>query len=168
MHAVTLYIASSFRHVHGVRLLSRELRRLNYEVFDWTEEATPPEGLGAMERRIWMDTDHGGEVFGFCAMACRTADLVVYMGAAGQDAGVEVGMARASGVPILGVRGPLESPGLMLYGAVDVWVESIDLALTILAGIPAALERNNPGPAQTKRQAAVRALLREMTASGAD
>ena len=166
MHPVTLYIASSFRHVHGVRLLSRELRRLGYEVFDWTEEATPPEGLSVAERRIWMDTDHGGEVFGFCAMACRTADLVVYMGASGQDAGVEVGMARASGVPILGVRGPLESPGLMLYGAVDAWVESIDLALAILAEIPAALERSNPGTAQEKRQAAVRELLRKATASG--
>lgn len=136
MSALTVYIAASFRHVHAVRLLSRELRRMGYELFDWTEEATPPEGLSAQERRVWMDTDHGGEVFGFCAMACRTADLVIYLGASGQDAGVEVGMARASGIPVLAVRGPLESPGLMLYGAAEVWVENIDSALHILESLP--------------------------------
>ncbi len=168
MHALTVYIASSFRHVHGVRLLSRELRRLGYELFDWTEEASPPEGLNAQERRIWMDTDHGGEVYSFCAMACRTADMVVYLGASGQDAGVEVGMARASGVPILGIRGPLESPGLMLYGAVDAWVESVELALAILARTPAELARCKAGVSREEQQAALREVLRDLAALGAD
>jgi hypothetical protein len=47
MQKPTVYIAASFRHVHAVRLLSRELRSMGYEVFDWTEEAKPPEGLSA-------------------------------------------------------------------------------------------------------------------------
>jgi hypothetical protein len=126
-------------------------------VFDWTEKAVPPEGLSAAQRRIWMDTDPGGEVYGFCATACRTADLVLYLGASGQDAGVEVGLAHASGVPVLAVRGPLEAPGLMLYGAADVWVESVDRALDILAGLARAREENGSPEAL---RAALRRLAR--------
>ncbi|MBO4317052.1 MAG: translation initiation factor 2 [Mailhella sp.] len=126
------YIASSFKNIHGVRLLSSRMRDMGYVVLDWTEKAFPPEGLKPSERREWMDTDHGGEVFAFCARACTQADLVVYFGASGQDAGVEVGMAAASGIPVLGIRGPLESPGLMLNGAVSFWAETIGQALGLL------------------------------------
>ena len=146
MPKLTVYIAASFRHVHAVRLLSRELRRMGYDLFDWTDEATPPEGLSALDRRAWMDADHGGEVFSFCAMACRTADLVLYLGTSGQDAGVEVGMARASGIPVLAIRGPLESPGLMLYGAADLWVESVDKALDIMERLPKNVAQELPAP----------------------
>lgn len=128
-----IYIASSFKHLHGVRLLGRELNRLGCQILDWTEKATPPPGLTPAERRIWMDTDvAGGEVFEFCKNACMTADLVIYYGASGQDAGVEVGIAVASGVPVLGIRGPLEGPGLMLHGAVTVWVEQAEDAIDII------------------------------------
>ena len=129
----TIYIASSFKHLHAVQLLGRELRKQGYTVADWTLKATPPEGLNAAQRRQWMDTDHGGEVFAFCAKACMTADLVMYLGTAGQDAGVEIGMAHAAGRAVLGVRGPLEAPGLMLHGAVTGWAESVQEALDITA-----------------------------------
>lgn len=131
-HSLKVYIAASFRHLHAVRLLARTMRHMGYSLLDWTELAKPPEGLTPAQRRAWMDTDHGGEVFAFCEKACRQADFVVYVGASGQDAGVEVGLARASGVPVLGIRGPLEAPGLMLYGAGSVWVESIEAALDLL------------------------------------
>ena len=131
-HGLKVYIAASFRHLHAVRLLGRAMRHMGYSLLDWTELAKPPEGLTPAQRRAWMDTDHGGEVFAFCEKACRQADFVVYVGASGQDAGVEVGLARASGVPVLGIRGPLEAPGLMLYGAGSVWVESVEAALDLL------------------------------------
>jgi hypothetical protein len=160
MPKLTVYIAASFRHVHAVRLLSHELRRMGCEVFDWTEQAKPPEGLSAHDRRVWMDTDHGGEAYSFCSMACRTADLVIYLGASGQDAVVEVGMAQASGIPVLAVRGPLESPGLMLYGAADVWAESVDRALDILRALPAALpDEETAASSLPCRQSAIRANL---------
>lgn len=130
---VRVYIASSFRHLHAVRLLGREMRAMGYTLLDWTDLATPPEGLTPSERRAWMDTDHGGEVFVFCERACREADFLIYLGSSGQDAGVEVGMARACGVPVLGIRGPLEAPGLMLHGAASVWVETVEKALDLLA-----------------------------------
>lgn len=148
MSGLTVYVASSFRHLHAVRLLNRELRRRGFTVLDWTEKAVPPEGLNAAQRREWMDTDHGGEVFAFCARACLHADVVLYMGAAGQDAGVEVGMAYGAGVPVLGLRGPLESPGLMLHGAGTLWVDSMERLFAVLdalaqtvAGDPAPKER---------------------------
>lgn len=121
---LTIYIAGSFKHLHGVRLLAQELKRLGCIILDWTEKASPPPGLTAAERRQWMDTDqNGGQVFNFCKNACMTADLVIYYGASGQDAGVEVGIAASQGIPVAGIRGPLESPGLMLHGAIDVWVD---------------------------------------------
>lgn len=133
---VKIYIAASFRHLHGVRLLAAELRRLNFEILDWTSKASPPPGLTAAQRRIWMDTDqNGGQVFEFCREACLNADLVIYFGESGQDAGVEIGLAHASNVPILGIRGPLESPGLMLHGAIDCWVEDTESALKILSDL---------------------------------
>lgn len=131
-----IYIASSFKHKHGVRLLSDKLRSLGCNIFDWTEKASPPPGLTSAERRIWMDTDiNGGQVYEFCHKACVNSDLVIYYGASGQDAGVEIGLAKASNVPILGIRGPLESAGLMLHGSVLVWVDEIDDALQIIESV---------------------------------
>lgn len=127
-----VYIASSFKNIHAVRLLAKDMQSMGYEILDWTLKATPPEGLNASQRREWMDTDHGGEVFVFCANACKEADFIVYLGTSGQDAGVEVGIAFGSGKPVLGIRGPLESPGLMLYGACTCWVEHIEHALQVL------------------------------------
>lgn len=135
MKILTLYVASSFKHLHAVQLLTRELKKQGYQVEDWTEKATPPEGLTPAQRRDWMDTDHGGQVFNFCAKACETADMVIYLGMAGQGAGVEIGMAHGAGKPVLGIRGPLESPGLMLHGAVTGWTETVEHALHVTAAL---------------------------------
>lgn len=133
---LTIYIAGSFRHKHGVRLLGRELRRLGCHILDWTEKAVPPPGLTPAQRRIWMDTDRdGGQVYAFCRQACIAADLVIYYGTSGQDAGVEVGLAAGAGVPVLGIRGPLEAPGLMLHGAVAHWVDEVEACLPLLEGL---------------------------------
>jgi hypothetical protein len=132
----SVYIASSFRHKHGVRLLSRELRAMNCRILDWTEKAVPPPGLTPVERRIWMDTDtDGGQIYTFCKNACLTADMLVYYGASGQDAGVEVGLASGAGLPVLGIRGPLEGPGLMLHGAVTHWTDCVEEALGIIGSV---------------------------------
>lgn len=160
--AHTVYIAASFRHMHAVRLLGRELEKLGFIILDWTARAAPPPGLTPAQRRIWMDTDQdGGQVFAFCRNACSEADLVIYYGASGQDAGVEVGLAAASGVPILGIRGPLEAPGLMLHGAATVWVDSIEGALEILSALAAMQDDEDVSdPATALFAAALRARER--------
>lgn len=137
MPGLTIYIAASVRHIHGVRILHRVLREhlRDVQILDWTEHAVPPPGITAQERRQWYDTDAAGTIYSFCRDACQHADIVVYYGASGQDAGVEVGIASAAGVPIIGLRGPLESPGLMLHGAVSHWVNSADDLLALLQRI---------------------------------
>lgn len=149
--AFTAYIAASFRHKHGVRLLGRELEKLGFRVLDWTAKASPPPGLTPAERRLWMDTDlEGGRVFEFCKNACLDADLLVYYGESGQDAGVEVGLAAAAGTPVLGIRGPLEGPGLMLHGAVTAWVDDAEGALALAGELADAArhpERAGQNPA---------------------
>lgn len=131
---ISIYVAASYRHMHAVRMLYAALRRLcpTVNILDWTAHATPPEGLTAAERRAWMDADHGGEVFRFCRDACASADLLIYYGGSGQDAGVEVGMANGAGVEVIGLAGPLESPGLMLHGAVSVWAKDTDELLAMV------------------------------------
>ena len=137
------YIAASFKHAHGVRLLGRNMRTLGFTLLDWTEKAAPPPGLNPLERRLWMDTDNaGGQIFAFCREACLSAHLLIYFGASGQDAGVEVGLAHAAGVPVLGIRGALEGPGLMLHGAVTQWVEEVEDALNLLQRVARHADEN--------------------------
>lgn len=160
---ISIYVAGSFKHKHGVRLLGRELTALGCRILDWTEKATPPPGLTPQERRLWMDTDRaGGSVYAFCRDACRTADLVIYYGASGQDAGVEVGLATGAGVPVLGIRGPLEAPGLMLHGAGTAWVDSVEEAIALVARLT-ELARDPTAPLP-RRQGPLRRLAEALWA----
>lgn len=146
--AFRIYIAASYRHLNGVQLLGRELKKLGCAILDWTTLAVPPPGLTAAQRRIWMDTDkEGGEVFTFCHKACIAADLVIYYGESGQDAGVEIGLAAAAGTPIIGLRGPLESPGLMLHGAVRLWVDTADALIEVVHALLAVSRGASSAPA---------------------
>lgn len=120
---------------------------------------TLPEALSRAQHHDEINADLADQVFRFCEDACGRADLVVYFGQSGQnaeeicpsqtlgasggvslrseeDAIVEVGLARAAGVPVLGILGPFKSPGLMLHGAVSLWVCDIADAcerITLLA-----------------------------------
>lgn len=132
---LSVYVAASYRHLHLVQLWQAGLQAMmpSLQILDWTSKAVPPAGLAPDQRRQWMDTDQpGGTVYEFCSDACRNADVVVYLGASGQDAGVEVGIAAGAGVPVIGVAGPLEAPGLMLNGAVSRWCESLPEAELLL------------------------------------
>lgn len=44
MQALRIYVAGSFKHKHGVRLLGRELRALGCRMLDWTEKSRAPVG----------------------------------------------------------------------------------------------------------------------------
>jgi len=136
MKALAIYTAASFRMLYAVKLFHMAVRERipAVTILDWTAKATPPDGLTPAQRREWFDTEqNGGQVYAFCRDACVSADVVIYLGQAGQDAGVEIGMAAAAGVPVIGLRGPLEAPGLMLHGAVDVWCYSIEQVLQVLS-----------------------------------
>ena len=128
-----IYIASSFKNLHAVHLLRDQLTSQGHQVLDWSALAPPlPEGMAPNIRRQLLDSDERGEIFTFCAAACGQADLVIYLGPAGQDAAAEVGIAYAHGVPVLGLAGPLEAPGLILTRCVKQWFTQVN---QLLAGL---------------------------------
>ena len=128
---MNIYIASSARNMHGVRLLRDALTARGHQILDWTALAPPlAEHLSPEERRAALDSDERGNIFEFCEQACRNrADLLIYLGPAGQDAACEVGMAYVAGVPIIGLAAPTEKPGLILSRAVTVWAGDVDACL---------------------------------------
>ena len=125
--ALTIYIASSARNFHYVQLLSGIFEHHCHKVLDWTLLAPPIASHTPLEaRKRALDSDERGDIFNFCKSACGSADLVIYLGPAGQDAAAEIGLAHASGIPILGLASPLEAPGLILARCVTKWCESVD------------------------------------------
>ena len=131
-----IYIASSFRNLHLVHALLQHFESDNLiDFYDWTNKATPPQGLNSIEKRKWFDTDQGGETFSFCKDSVTNADLVIYLGDSGKDACIEIGMAYASDIPIIGLAGSLEDAGLMLNGAVDLWKTSYDSLIVAIEKI---------------------------------
>jgi hypothetical protein len=138
-HCLKIYIASSFRNLHTVNLLTDRLAEAGHVVLDWTRFAPPlPAGMRPEERRAALDADDRGQIFEFCTNACSMADLVIYLGQSGQDAACEVGMAWLSGVPVYGLGGPLEAPGLILARAVSQWFGKSNDLLAAVEGFAEA------------------------------
>jgi len=128
-----IYIASSARNMHGVQLLRDSLAERGHKLLDWTAYAPPlADHLSPEARRAALDSDERGEIFTFCSAACMEADLLIYLGAAGQDAACEVGMAYAAKVPVWGLAAPTEKPGLILTRAVTEWFPDVKALLTRL------------------------------------
>lgn len=143
--SLNLYIASSFRNLHAVSLLTNRLREAGHFVLDWTRFAPPlPENMRPEERRALLDSDARGHIFDFCSQSSARADLVIYLGQAGQDAACEVGIAWNAGVPVYGLGGPLEAPGLILSRSVSQWFNSTP---DLLAAVEAFAEENFAGGA---------------------
>ena len=141
--SLKIYIASSFRNLHAVNMLSDRLTDMGHTILDWTALAPPlPPDMRPEERRAALDSDARGSIFEFCSSACAGADLVIYLGGSGQDAAVEVGIAFNAGVPVLGLRGPMEAPGLMLTRAVLEWHERV---YTLLLAVECLAEEKAEG-----------------------
>jgi hypothetical protein len=120
-----IYIASSFKNLHAVHLLRDVLQERGHVVLDWTKFQPPlPENMSIEEKRRELDSDERGEIYAFCSEACGSADLIIYVGPAGQDAACEVGIAACSGVMVWGLQGPLEAPGLILKQSVHRWFDN--------------------------------------------
>ena len=138
-----IYIASSFRNLHAVQMLAVSLREAGHTILDWTRLAPPIRNNMPMpERKALLDSDERGEIFDFCRAACGSADLVIYIDPAGQDAACEVGMAAASGILVFGLSSPLDAPGLILSRAVSQWFTSVGAllaAVEVLAEETAAM-----------------------------
>lgn len=130
---MNIYIASSARNLHGVQLLRDALIGRGHHILDWTAYAPPlADHLSPEERRRALDSDERGEIFEFCSRACTQADVLIYLGLAGQDAACEVGMAYAAGVPTIGLAAPTEKPGLILNRAIRHWAKDAGECLDLV------------------------------------
>jgi hypothetical protein len=137
---MNIYIISSFRNLPAVLLLRDSLRELGHEVADFTSKAPPlPDSMTMEERRAALDSDERGDIFRFCAEACKSSDLCVYVGPAGQDAACEVGIAWASGVPVYALTSPLEKPGVILDGCIARWFTEPSMLVAALVTIESLL-----------------------------
>ncbi|MFA5299912.1 MAG: hypothetical protein WC389_17135 [Lutibacter sp.] len=109
-----IYIASSWRNVHAVELLTAELRKLGHEVFSFVEnnfyELEVAKKIGFDE---WVNSEGGSKAFDFDVSGAIHSDLVIYISPSGKDAAAEVGAAWASGVTIFGLYAKGEDFGLM-------------------------------------------------------
>lgn len=135
---LNIYIMSSFRNRAAVQLLTSQLTEMGHEVMDWTRLAPPiPSAVPVEQRRRMLDADEYGDIFTFCVQAIGSMDLGIYLGESGQDAGAELGLAYGSGTPVLGLAGPLESPGTIVSGMVKRWCEDVKTLLCAVEGFAA-------------------------------
>lgn len=131
---MNIYIASSYRNLHAVQLMRDALTAQGHMVLDWTAFVPPVSAFPSAERKAALDVPGRLDVFAFCTEACGSADAVLYIGPAGQDSACEVGIAYAAGVPVFGISGPLEEPGLILRKCVCRWFHEAGGLLTYLSG----------------------------------
>ena len=112
---VNVYIASSWKNEHAVRMLTRWLRSNDYSVKSFVEN-NYGEGHGfdvKMDFDEWVHTDSARRSFEFDTGGAVESDIVTYIGPSGSDAWAEVGAAWARGVPIVGLWAKGEGAGLM-------------------------------------------------------
>lgn len=128
-----IYIASSWKNEHAVVMLTWYLRAEGHEVYSFVEN-NYGEGHGA-EKPInfeeWVLTDKAENSFRYDVHGASKSDLVVYLSPSGPDAWAEVGIAYASGLPVVGLWAKGEQIGLMRK-LVASWLPSVQDLLGML------------------------------------
>lgn len=119
-----IYIASSWRNVHGVQMLTKNLRDAGHVVLSFVEknfgEAIVTDArfkdyqtAQGMAFEDWCWSLSGELAFKFDIESATKCDLLIYLSPSGNDASAEMGAAWASGVPIFGLWSKGENLGLM-------------------------------------------------------
>ena len=111
--SMKVYLASSWKNMHAVEMLTHELRYRGHTVVSFIEEACIRERRGVFDINEWIKSDDGLAKFKFDTNGATTSDLVIYVGPSGTDAWAEVGAAWASKVPVYGLYAKGEPAGLM-------------------------------------------------------
>lgn len=128
-----IYIAASWKHQHAVEMLTELLEDNGHEILSWLREGRPEEAfLSKRELSGFINSKDGRRIFEFCVNSATRADLVIYLGPSGCDAWAEVGVARGSSVPVLGLLAKNEEVGLMRH-LVDAWFSSVGELLKAVA-----------------------------------
>ena len=109
-----IYIASSWKNVHAVVMLTNILRARGQEVVSFVENNYGEhDGAKPVDFEEWILTPEADKSFKFDTDGATRSDLVIYISPSGTDAWAEVGAAWASGVPVLGLHAKGEQSGLM-------------------------------------------------------
>lgn len=116
-----IYIASSWKHKHGVVMLTQLLRDKGHEVLSWIENSGM-EPSDDFEK--WVKSVKAGECFKFDTVSASNCDVLIYYGNAGKDAAAETGIAYANGCLILGLYSKGEDFGLMRR-LINYWFNSV-------------------------------------------
>lgn len=120
-----IYIASSWKNLHAVEMLTSILRDRGHKVLSFVEN-NYGEGHGEekpIDFESWVLTDQAEQSFNFDTHGATKADLVIYVGPSGTDAWAEIGAAWASGRIIFGLWAKGEQSGLMRK-MVTTWFDS--------------------------------------------
>ncbi len=134
-----IYIASSWKNVHGVELLTSELRKMGFEVISWIENNYGENHNHVTKKfdfETWCNTKESDQSFEYDTHGAMTCDIFIYFGTAGQDASAECGLCygqRLAGrtIPMYGLWAKGEGFGLMRK-MFDKWFLRVDDLLTHL------------------------------------
>lgn len=111
-----IYIASSWKNQHAVEMLTSLLREKGHEVISWVEN-NYGESHNHVTKKFdfeeWVNSSESDQSFQFDVIGAATCELLIYVGPAGKDASVEVGIAFGRNVPIIGLWAKGEDMGLM-------------------------------------------------------
>ena len=115
-----IYIASSWKNVHAVEMLTDLLRGNGHAVESFVEnQHGDREGHTAMEHGTpmqfdeWIRTRRAAKCFVYDTNRATTSDLVIYVGPSGCDAWAEIGAAWSKEVIIFGLIAKGDQIGLM-------------------------------------------------------
>jgi hypothetical protein len=128
-----IYIATSWKNVHAVTMLTEKLRAHGHEILSFVENAHGEQiayqataiGGHAIPFDEWCGSDRGKKSFEYDTNAAATADATIYISPAGSDAWAEVGIAWASKKLIFGLHAKGENVGLMRR-LIPRWFDDVD------------------------------------------
>lgn len=124
-----VYIASSWKHEHAVKMLTSLLREKDIDVFSFVENGKEQhEGEESSNFEEWVKSEDAQRCFKFDTENASSCDLIIYYGPSGQDAWAEIGIAHGAGKRIIGITAKSEQIGLMRF-LVD-WCKDINELVT--------------------------------------
>lgn len=115
MNKQMIYIASSWKHQHGVEALTSLLEAQGFFVISWIRN-NYDEGFAskqAQDFEQWVITKDAEKAFLFDTGGAMNCNLFIYYGNAGKDAAAECGMAFAKKIPMVALYSKGEDFGLM-------------------------------------------------------
>lgn len=141
-----IYIAGSFKHEHGIEMLTDLLIAKGFEVCSFIRNLNEEKAIGNPEFDFekWIDSERAAESFAYDIKAASECDIVIYYGASGLDAWTEIGIAYQSRRSvIIGLLSKGETIGLMRK-CISKWFKKYDELILYLVQYRDQIENDLP------------------------